>query len=57
MRVNGEFKHFEKVNGNGNCDFSVGVVGVGLLHSPVDSTLEAFASCDGEFLGKFVNIL
>ena len=57
MRVDGEFKHFGKVNGQFG-DFGGAVVGVGLIHSPADSSLDmdqsiyAFASCGGEFLGK-----
>jgi hypothetical protein len=47
MRVNGEFKHFEW---HGR-QFGA-VIGVGLIHSPMDSSLKAFASSDGGFLGK-----
>lgn len=52
MRVNCEFKQqFGRVNG----DFGCGMVGIGLIHSPVDSALKAFASYDGEYLGKYSN--
>jgi hypothetical protein len=51
MRVNGEFKHFAKINEHVD-DFDGKVVGVGLIHSPADSSLKAFASCQGHYLGK-----